>query len=73
MQSASDHVHSLTIPASTVDATTAQTFNTGVAEAHMHMVTLSPTDLSALATGGSVTVVSSVTDLHAHMFAVSCH
>ena len=32
----------LTIAASTLNATTAQTFDTGVAAGHMHMVTLEP-------------------------------
>ena len=51
-QSASDHTHTLTIAASTLNATTAQTFDTGVAAGHMHMVTLEPVELTTLKNGG---------------------
>ena len=51
-QSASDHTHTLTIAASTLNATTAQTFDTGVAAGHMHMVTLEPAALTTLKSGG---------------------
>ena len=73
VQDSTGHTHSVTIAASTLSSTTAQMFMTSVAVGHQHNVTLQPADLSALASGGSVTVVSSVADLHAHMFAVSCH
>jgi hypothetical protein len=67
------HVHTVTIAASTLNSTTAQMFPTSVTAGHQHTVTLQPADLSALKSGGSVTVTSSVADLHAHMFSVSCH
>jgi len=67
------HMHSVTIAASTLNSTTAQMFMTSVTLGHQHTVTLQPADLSALKSGGSVTVTSSVADLHAHMFSVSCH
>jgi hypothetical protein len=66
------HVHTVTIPASALNATSAQMFTTSVAVGHQHTVTLQPADLSALKSGGSVTVTSSVADLHAHMYSVSC-
>jgi hypothetical protein len=72
VQAPSDHTHTLTIPASTLDATTAQTFNTGVTDAHMHMVTLAAADLATIKGGGSVTVTSTVAIGHSHMFTVSC-
>jgi len=67
------HVHTVTIAASTLSSTTAQMFMTSVTAGHQHTVTLQPADLSALKSGGSVTVTSSVADLHAHLFSVSCH
>ena len=69
------HTHSVTIAASTLNATTAQTFTTSSAgtPAHMHMVTLEPAQLTTLKGGGTVTVTSTTVDLHAHMFMVSCH
>src|SRR5437763_2103893 len=72
MQSQSDHVHTVTIPASTLNATTAQTFNTSVALAHMHMVALDPSQLSTLKGGGTVTVTSTVASAHTHMYTISC-
>jgi hypothetical protein len=69
------HSHTLTIPASTVDATTAQMINTGVTDAHMHIVTLEPAQLTTLKGGGNVTVTTSSagTPAHMHMYMVSCH
>jgi len=72
-QSASDHTHTLTIAASTVNATSAQTFDTGLAAGHMHMVTLEPAQLTTLKGGGSVTVTSTSSVGHTHVFTVSCH
>ncbi len=68
------HMHSVTIPASAVSATVAMSFNTSSAgsPAHMHSVTLEAAQLATLKGGGTVTVTSSVADLHAHMFMVSC-
>jgi len=72
-QSAADHTHTVTIAASTLDATTAQTFTTSTVLAHMHMVTLEPSDLTTLKGGGTVTVTSSVASAHSHMYTISCH
>jgi hypothetical protein len=60
------------VAASMLNATSSQTFNTTITLGHQHMVTLQPADLSALKSGGSVTVTSSIVDLHAHMYSVSC-
>jgi hypothetical protein len=70
---ASDHTHSVTIPASTLNATTAQTFDTSVAAAHMHMVTLEPAQLTTLKNGGTVMATSTVSVGHSHVFTISCH
>jgi hypothetical protein len=72
------HTHTVTIPASTLDATSAQTIATSVAEAgtpsaHMHAVTLEPAQLATLKGGGNVTVMSTVVMSHGHMFTISCH
>ena len=68
------HSHTLSIPASDLDATTDQTIDTGVTDAHMHMVTLTVANLGTLKGGGQVTVTSSLagTPSHSHMFTVSC-
>jgi hypothetical protein len=66
------HVHTVTVPASALSGGSAQMFPTSVVLGHQHTVTLQPADLSALMSGGSVTVTSSVADLHAHMYSVSC-
>ena len=73
VQSASDHTHTLVIPASTLNATTAQTIDTGLALAHMHAVTLEPADLATLKGGSSVMITSSVASAHSHVFTISCH
>ncbi|HEY7373079.1 MAG TPA: hypothetical protein VIF57_13020 [Polyangia bacterium] len=72
------HSHTLMIPASTVDATTAQTINTGTTDGHMHMVTLQPADLATLKGGGNVTMTTSSAmapggPVHTHMYMISCH
>jgi hypothetical protein len=72
-QSVSDHTHTLTIAASTLNATTAQTFDTGLAAGHMHMVTLEPAQLTTLKGGSSVMVTSSQSAAHTHVFTISCH
>jgi hypothetical protein len=66
------HVHTVTVPASALSGGSAQMFMTSVVLGHQHTVTLQPADLSALMSGGSVTVTSSVADLHAHMYSVNC-
>ena len=72
MQAPSDHTHTVTIHPSMLDATTPQMFDTSVALAHMHMVTLQPTDLATLKSGGTVMITSSVASAHTHVFTISC-
>jgi hypothetical protein len=72
------HSHSLMIPASTLNATSAQTVNTGTTDGHMHMVTLQPADLATLKGGGTVTMTTSSAmapggPVHTHMYMISCH
>ena len=69
------HMHMVTIQASTLNATTAQTFTTNVIGMHMHDVTLQPADLTTLKGGGSVMITSSSagTPAHTHVYTVSCH
>jgi len=72
------HSHSVMVAASKLSATTAQTFDTSIAEpgtagAHMHMVTLEPAQLATLKGGSSVTVMSTIVMSHGHMFMISCH
>ena len=72
------HSHTVMIAASKLSATTAQTFDTSIAEpgtagAHMHMVTLEPAQLATLKGGTSVTVMSTIVMSHGHMFTISCH
>jgi len=71
------HTHDVMIPASDLDATTAQMITTtdpvsGTASPHTHIVTLSTANLLTLKGGGSVIAPSSITMSHAHMFMVSC-
>ncbi len=71
---ANGHVHTVSIPASDLNATTDQTINTSVAAGHMHAVTLTAADLATIKGGGQVTVVSTQagTPAHLHMYTVSC-
>jgi hypothetical protein len=68
------HVHTLTIPASTLSSTTDQTFNTGLAgtPAHMHMVTLTAANLATIKGGATVDVMSAIANGHLHSFTVGC-
>jgi hypothetical protein len=72
------HTHTVTIAASALNATSAQTFDTsnpvsGTSSPHMHMVTLQPADLAMLKAGGTVTMTSTIVMSHAHMYMISCH
>jgi hypothetical protein len=75
VQAAADHTHTVTVPASTLSATSAQTFSTSSVLGHLHMITLEPAQLTAIAGGGSATVTSTSagTPAHTHVFTVSCH
>jgi hypothetical protein len=69
------HVHTLTVPASSLTSTMDMTFTTGPAgtPVHMHMVTLKAADLATIKGGGMVDVMSAIADGHLHSFTVSCH
>lgn len=73
-----DHLHTLFVPASTLTATTDQTWITSGyppgSGGHFHTVALKVADLATLKGGGSVTVTSSLDGdpFHSHMFMVSC-
>ena len=68
------HVHTVTIPASDLNATTDQTVDTSVAFGHMHAVTLTAANLATIKAGGQVTVTSTQagSPAHLHMYTVSC-
>ncbi|HVY36362.1 MAG TPA: hypothetical protein VHM31_00450 [Polyangia bacterium] len=68
------HTHTVTIPASDLNASTDQMVDTSVAFGHSHAVTLTAANLAAIKAGGQVTVASTSagTPAHAHMFTVSC-
>lgn len=68
------HAHTVTIPASDLDAGSDQMIDTSVTLGHMHTVTLTTADLATLKAGGQVTVASTQvgTPPHMHMYSVSC-
>jgi hypothetical protein len=72
-----NHGHVLTVPTTDLTSTTALTYSIMGSATHDHLVTLSPADLAQLNSGGTVTVVSSVTDAptfgpHSHGVTVTC-
>jgi hypothetical protein len=65
------HTHSVNVPASDQLHPTDTTYTSSNDAAHTHMVTLMASQLSTLASGGSVTVTSTssaVTGTHTHAF-----
>jgi hypothetical protein len=69
------HTHMVVIGADVLDATTAQTFSTntaGPAPGHMHMITLTPANLTALKGGGTVDVLSTNVSAHTHTYRIRC-
>jgi hypothetical protein len=65
------HSHSVGVPASDQLHPANNTYTSSTSSAHEHMVTLTASQLSTLASGGSVAVtstVSSVTGTHQHDF-----
>jgi hypothetical protein len=60
------------VPAATLNATSSQTFTTTLADGHSHNITLTTANLATIKGGGTVTVASTVTNSHMHMFAVTC-
>jgi len=71
---ATGHTHTVTVPAAMLNATTDQTFTTSAAgaDSHTHMITLTVAILTTIKGGGQMTVPSTTTDAHMHMFTVSC-
>ena len=74
---AGNHGHQLTVPTADLTSATAVTYSIIGSATHDHLLTLSPVDLAQLNSGGTVTVVSSVTDaptfgLHSHGVTVTC-
>jgi hypothetical protein len=72
-----NHGHVLTVPTADLTSTTAMTYSIIGSATHDHSLTLSPADLAQLNSGGTVTVVSSVTDAppfgsHSHAVTVTC-
>jgi hypothetical protein len=79
------HVHSVVVDGTILGSTTDQTFNTGTANNHVHMVTLTAAQLATLRAGGMVTIRSTNTGAsdggadgggsagHTHSYLVSCH
>jgi hypothetical protein len=66
------HVHTFSVPVSAVSSTSTMMFNTGMADGHVHPVTLTGAQLMSLSSGGSVTVTSGLADGHVHMYMVTC-
>jgi hypothetical protein len=72
-----NHGHLLTVPTDDLTSITAMTYSIVGSATHDHLLTLLPDDLAQLDSGGTVTVVSSVTDaptfgLHSHGLTVTC-
>ena len=65
------HTHSVGVPAADQLHPATTTYNSSTDSAHNHMVTLTASQLSTLASGGSLTVtstLSTVTGTHTHDF-----
>lgn len=72
-----NHGHVLTVPTADLTSTVATTYSIMGTATHDHLLTLSPSDLAELNSGGTVTEVSSVTDAapfgpHSHSVTVTC-
>jgi hypothetical protein len=72
-----NHGHALTVPTADLTSITAITYSIMGSATHDHVLTLLPDDLAQLNLGGTVTVVSSLTDaptfgLHSHGVTVQC-
>ncbi|HVV16339.1 MAG TPA: hypothetical protein VHH90_03975 [Polyangia bacterium] len=68
------HTHTVSIPASDLNATADQTVDTSVTLGHTHAVTLTVANLATIKGGGHVTVTSTQagSPAHVHMYTVSC-
>lgn len=72
-----NHGHLLTVPTTDLTSITTLTYSIVGSATHDHLVTLLPDDLAQLNSGGTVTIVSSVTNaptfgLHSHGVTVTC-
>jgi hypothetical protein len=72
-----NHGHVLSVPTTDLASITAIEYSILGSATHDHLLTLSPSDLATLNSGGSVTEVSSVTDAapfgpHSHSVTVTC-
>jgi hypothetical protein len=67
-------MHTVTVDAATLNATTAQMLITNSVGSHTHMVTLGAVSLASLRMGGTVDVLSSSagTPAHTHTYRISC-
>ena len=64
----SGHSHSAEIPLTDLDSTASKTYDTSNSSGHLHMVTLSASQLETIKTGGSVTAQSTNNSGHSHQF-----
>lgn len=72
-----NHGHVLTVQIADLSSATAKTYSIMGSATHDHSLTLTAADLAQLKSGGTVTVVSSVTDApgfgaHSHGVTVTC-
>ncbi|MBI5721143.1 MAG: hypothetical protein HZC37_26015 [Burkholderiales bacterium] len=67
-----NHGHVLEIERADLDSTTDKTYDIRGSSGHTHQVVLTPTQLSTLKAGGTISVFSSVAELHAHAVSVAC-
>jgi hypothetical protein len=66
-----NHGHVLTIASADLSSTTSKTYDIQGTADHTHNVTLSPTQLAQLKSGGSVSVTSTQTNQHSHPITIS--
>ena len=71
------HVHTVTVPAATLSATTDQPFTTSTAAApgqtpHTHNIVLTAAHLATLKGGGTVDVTSTISVGHLHTYSIGC-
>jgi hypothetical protein len=69
---AANHGHVLVVATTDLDSLTDKIYNIQGAAIHNHTVTLTVAQLRSLKAGTTVTVTSSMTDLHDHGVTISC-
>lgn len=67
-----NHGHVFVVDRADLDSATDKTYDIRGTSGHTHQVVLSLAQLAALKAGGTVSVMSSVAELHAHAVSVSC-